>query len=162
MTTCKLILATAMVGLMANMANADLNSALNGNSFVLKGANGYASKKNYVHDLETKYIYTSTSFEAHWKFKKLANGWYNIVSVKRSSGCIYDSSSSSLAKFDRSCNSNEPRAEWLAERFGTGDFQRPAYIIKNRKGRCLEVDTTRERLKAVTCNNNFEQQFEFL
>jgi hypothetical protein len=149
---------------MGAMANADYNldTVLRGDAFVLKGADGYSAKRNTIIDAGSKYIYTSTSRNAKdWKLNKLANGWYNIVSVDRPGGCIYDSSGSNLAKFDRSCNRNEPRAEWKLVVHGGGNLYGQTYKVVNRKGRCLETDTYRERLKAVTCNGGYLQQFVF-
>lgn len=109
----------------------------------------YNTYRPTVLDLGTKYIYTRNSSSKNWKLVSVGLGFYNIKSTSRPNGCIYDSSGSKLAKFDSSCNSNEPRAEWKFIETHQGSGQ---YNIQNGIGRCLQVDNYRDRLKAVTCN----------
>lgn len=99
-----------------------------------------------VLDLGTKYVYTRESSSKDWKLVSAGGDFYNIKSTSRPDGCIYDSSGSSLAKFDRSCNSNYPRAEWEFTEIKSGQYK-----ITNGLGRCLQVDNNRNRLKAVSC-----------
>lgn len=106
-----------------------------------------------IYDAGTKKVYTKMSSDKAWNFVSVGGGYFNIKSVSRPNGCIYDSSGSVLAKFDSSCNRNEPRAEWRTVQSGS-------YVkIINKKGRCLEIDTYRNRLKAVTCTSSNFQQF---
>ena len=106
-----------------------------------------------VYDSGSKRIYTTRSEIKAWNFVSVGGDYFNIKSVSRPNGCIYDSSGSILAKFDRSCNRNEPRAEW--KQVPSGNYVK----IVNKKGRCLEIDTNRNRLKAVTCTSSTFQLF---
>lgn len=107
-----------------------------------------------IYDQGSKRIYTRKSTTNAWKLSSVGGGYYNIRSVSRPAGCIYDSSGSKLAKFDSSCNSNYSRAEWRFEAASHG-----YYKIINKKGRCLETDNKYNRLRAVTCTSSAAQQF---
>ena len=142
--------------------NVSLDSVKAGVPFALKGADGRFAEKNFVYDGNTKNIYTRTQKSQQWKMTPVGGGYFNIRSLSRPNGCIYDSSGTSSAKFDRSCNRNYSRAEWRIQPYGGSDFYGYKYRIINKKGRCLEVDTSRKKLLAVTCDGGFEQQFYFV
>jgi hypothetical protein len=121
----------------------------------------------YVSDINrTKRIKTIGS-PFRWKARKISSSsteiYVNLISSVRSAACIYDSSGSSLAKMDSSCNNNYPRAEWRFEYIRSTSLWGDTFQTKivSKRGTCLEVDPRRSRLKAVTCvagNNN--QLFE--
>lgn len=114
----------------------------------------------FINDEYNKYLHvngTAGSSGTTWElaFDGIYNGlvYYNIKSSLRPEGCIYDSSGSNSAKFDRSCNTKYSRAQWKFVETGTPSV----YKVINRKGRCLQVRTSDSLLQAVTCNNNSTQ-----
>ncbi len=107
----------------------------------------------YLRDTGTKELYLRRDAYADWILKPIAAGWFNIASIHRPGGCIYDSSGSDLAKYDNSCNSDFPRAEWKLQLVNN------KYKIVNKLGRCLEFHPNRMRLKAVACEPNTRQLF---
>lgn len=121
----------------------------------------------YVSDINRTKRIKTTGSPFSWIARKISSSstdpYVNLISSVRSAACIYDSSGTSLAKMDSSCNNNYPRAEWRIQTTLTTTIWGVTSETKivSKRGTCLEVDPVRARLKAVTCvagNNN--QLFE--
>ncbi|MGI0118264.1 hypothetical protein [Zooshikella sp. RANM57] len=146
-------LALVGAGLSANSYSADPVTIRSASLVATTSGSNLDLYHLYLRDTGTKELYLRRDAYADWTLKSVGEGWFNIVSIHRPGGCIYDSSGSDLAKYDSSCNSDFPRAEWKLQLVNNN------FKIVNKLGRCLELHPERMRLKAVACGPDNLQLF---